>query len=275
MIVVLLVLWGLCFGSFVNALVWRLYTQPKAKSMKLKASDLSVLKGRSMCVHCHHTLAWYDLVPVISWLVLGGKCRYCNKPVSWQYPLVELSTATMFIVSYIFWPHGFDLAGIVQFVYWLIFLVGFIALMVYDFRWMRLPNKIVYPLLWLAVSQVIIISAIRGDISGLLVAAFGSVALGGLFYCLFQISAGKWIGGGDVKLGFVLGLLAGGFLESMLILFIASIIGTLGSLPMLTKGKKGLKKRIPFGPMLILGCLIVYLFGASILDWYMNLVFIV
>jgi prepilin signal peptidase PulO-like enzyme (type II secretory pathway) len=179
MIYALLVVFGLTFGSFVNALIWRLHEQAtrnvtalakkqspssshskgasKAKvtdtnsrsvSSKLwssaaifrKAKDdpLSVVYGRSMCPHCKHQLAERDLVPLFSWLSLRGRC---------QYPVVELLTAILFVLSYVFWPSGFHGAGLFEFIEWLILIIGFMALAVYDLRWYLLPDKIVMPLL--------------------------------------------------------------------------------------------------------------------------------
>lgn len=272
-IIVLAVL-GLSLGSFANALVWRLHTQPQTKSLKLKAKDLSMLHGRSMCVHCHHVLTWYDLLPVVSWLSLGGKCRYCKKPISVQYPLVEILTAALFVMSYMVWPNGFDGIGATLFVFWLVLIVGFMAMFVYDLRWMILPDRLTYPLIALAGLQVVIHSVWARDFSIIVGSVMGLVVVGGLFYVLFQISDGKWIGGGDVKLGFILGLLAGGIIEGMLLIFIASLLGTLTSIPLIAK-KGGLKKRIPFGPLLITATIFVYLFGQNILDWYQNQIFLI
>src|SRR5579864_137748 len=110
MIYVVLVVLGLSLGSFVNALVWRLHEQESVtKRRKSKKVDLSILHGRSICPNCHHELAVRDLVPVLSWLSLKGTCRYCGKPISWQYPIVEAATASLFILSYVYWPadlHG-------------------------------------------------------------------------------------------------------------------------------------------------------------------------
>src|SRR5580700_9634934 len=120
MIIVVLAVLGLCLGSFVNALVWRLHEQSnpkqktknkKQKAKQLSANELSILRGRSMCPDCHHQLAAKDLVPVISWLDLRGKCRYCHRPISIQYPLVELATAGLFVFSYFFWPLAFNGVG--------------------------------------------------------------------------------------------------------------------------------------------------------------------
>lgn len=278
MIIVALLVLGLCFGSFVNALVWRMHEQSKPKA-KRKASDskLSLAKGRSMCVHCGHELGASDLVPVLSWLSLRGKCRYCKKPISWQYPIVELITALLFIISYLYWPDFQDfqggtleIAGVVGFVVWLICLVGFMALIVYDLRWMLLPNKIIFPLLGLAGAGAVTNSALSGSIEPLVSSVAGMAVGGGLFYILFQLSSGKWIGGGDVKLGFLLGLLLGAPSLSFLMLFIASLLGSLVSIPLLISKKVGPKTRIPFGPFLISSAIIVQLFGEHIISWYLD-----
>src|SRR5262245_41082320 len=105
--VLILTVFGLCWGSFVNAFVWRLHELETNKRLsKSQKKKLSILHGRSMCPDCHNELAWYDLLPVVSWLSLKGKCRYCGKPISWQYPFVEALTAALFVLSYVFWPYG-------------------------------------------------------------------------------------------------------------------------------------------------------------------------
>lgn len=265
-----LILLGLCFGSFVNAFVWRLHElEVKRKLTNKQRKELSVTRGRSMCVHCRHELAWYDLLPVVSWLSLKGRCRYCHKPISWQYPLVEVLTAASFVVSYLAWPYGFGLLGLILFTLWLVFLICFVALAVYDIRWMLLPNRIVYPLIGLAVLQVFIRVALTGEVVGVISGALlGFVAIGGFFYMLFQVSDGKWIGGGDVKLAFVIGPLVGSGALSLMVIFIASMLGTLVSLPFMASKSLKASSRIPFGPFLILATIIVYLYGERILSWY-------
>jgi leader peptidase (prepilin peptidase)/N-methyltransferase len=269
---VILVLLGLCFGSFVNALVYRLHEQKRTKKNK----NLSVLHGRSMCVHCHHTLAWYDLLPVISWLSLRGRCRYCHKPISIQYPLVEIMLATLFVLSYVYFPYQLsDIRHQILFVFWLVFLTGFMAMGVYDLRWMILPDKLTYPLTGLAAIQVIVQAVIAQDYGIIAGAGLGLFSVGGFFYVLFQVSNGKWIGGGDVKLGFLLGLLAGGLIEGLMVVFVASLLGTLAMVPLLIARKQTLQKRIPFGPFLIAATIIVYLFSARSIGWYQTQLFLV
>jgi prepilin signal peptidase PulO-like enzyme (type II secretory pathway) len=283
MIEVLLAVLGLVFGSFVNALVWRINEQSKlakqskkSKSLKNKATpskytkkDLSILKGRSMCPSCQHTLASKDLIPLLSWLQLGGKCRYCHKSISVQYPLVELSMALLFLASYIWWPFMLHGSQIALFVLWLAILVGLLALVVYDIRWFLLPNRIIYPLSVLAIAYAIISIFSSGKVlTNLLDVVIAVVIGGGIFYLLFQVSGGKWIGGGDVRLGWLLGLIAGTPGKAVLFIFLASIIGTLVSLPLLLNKRLKKSSLIPFGPFLIAGMVITELFGSRMIHWY-------
>lgn len=267
MIIVVLALLGLCLGSFVNALVWRVHEQAALKKKKVP-KELTISQGRSMCPNCKHQLGFWDLLPVVSWLSLKGKCRYCHKPISWQYPLVELVTALLFIFSYLYWPHDWSSLGIFQFAVWLIMLVGFMALTVYDTRWQILPNKIVYPLGFIALGQLIVLTIAKQDLAVVVTAAIGVLCLGGLFYALFQLSDGKWIGGGDVRSGVVIGILVGGPFNAVLVLFFASLLGTAVSLPSLLHKKSMMKSRVAFGPFLLAATVIVYLFGASLVTWY-------
>ncbi|MBA3758301.1 prepilin peptidase [Candidatus Saccharibacteria bacterium] len=267
MVYLVLIMLGLCFGSFVNALVWRIHETAYKQSKKTR-KELSILHGRSMCTSCHHVLAWYDLIPVISWASLKGSCRYCRSAISPQYPLVELAVAALFSLAYIAWPYGLEPIGIMLFIFWLIFITGFMALFIYDLRWMLLPNSIVFTLLVLALVQIALHALLEQNYNVIANAAYGFVAVGGLFYVLYQVSGGKWIGGGDVKLGFLLGLLAGGFLEGLMVVFIASLLGTIIAIPLLSMKKQSLTKQIPFGPFLIIALVIVYLYGAAIIEQF-------
>lgn len=267
MIAVLLLVLGLCLGSFINALVWRLHEQDKPKAKQAKA-NLSITKGRSVCTHCKHVLGPLDLIPVLSWVFLRGKCRYCKKPISWQYPAVEILTAVLFVISYLAWPLGFEPLGAAQLIIWLGVLVILLALAVYDIKWMILPDRLVRPLGIVVVAEVIVVALGLSEPWHVAQALIGALCLGGLFWVLFQVSDGRWIGGGDVKLGAVLGLLVGGPVASILLLFLASLMGTIAALPMLLTGKKVLTRKMPFGPFLIAAAVIVYLCGAGLVTWY-------
>lgn len=279
MIIVLLGLVGIIFGSFVNALVWRLHEQEELAGKKGTAAAerrraLSISRGRSMCPHCGHELAAKDLVPVLSWISLRGKCRYCRQPISWQYPLVELVTGALFAVSYAAWPLGLQKVGLFELVLWLVFVVGFVALAVYDLRWFLLPDKIVLPLTLLAALQTVVVALWLGNWTLLWQPLVAAGIIFGLFWLLYQASKGAWIGGGDVKLGIVLGLLVGTPLRAFLVIFFASLLGTLVSIPLLAQGKKGLKVHIPFGPYLLAATVLIVLYGTHIVAWYENLLLV-
>jgi leader peptidase (prepilin peptidase)/N-methyltransferase len=274
MIVIILGLLGLVFGSFVNAFVWRLHEQESLRERKKQPSHaqlakLSILKGRSMCSHCHHELAAKDLVPVLSWLYLRGKCRYCGKRIE-DTPLVELATGALFALSYAAWPLSVHGVGLFQLIVWLAFVVMFVALAVYDLRWFILPDRIVYPLIGLAIAEAIIVAVVNKDARGLLDAGLGALIISGIFYALFQLSGGAWIGGGDVKLAVVLGILAARPLQALLLMFLSSVIGTVCSIPILLRGKKALQTKVPYGPFLLAATVVVVLWGQRMVDWYTN-----
>lgn len=284
----ILFIFGLILGSFVNAFVWRHYSRAelieakdellakkgKKKKELLEIEDrlkaLSVTKGRSMCTHCGHQLAARDLVPVISFLWLKGRCRYCGEKID-DTPVAEVLTAILFAVSYVFWPQTVSGIEWLNFTIWLVFLVGFAALVIYDLRWYLLPHSIVLPLIGLAALYVLVQAFVLDAGPERLVAAFwGALLIGGIFYVLFRVSDEKWIGGGDITLGTLLGLLVGGPAAAFLLIFIASLLGTLVSIPLLVTGRASRSSHLPFGPYLIIAGVIVTLFGQRIIDWYLG-----
>jgi leader peptidase (prepilin peptidase)/N-methyltransferase len=279
MVYLLLIVFGLSFGSFVNALVWRIHDQEeiREKNRRTKADEaalkrLSISRGHSMCLSCKHELRAIDLVPVVSWLWLRGKCRYCGARIP-DTPLVELLVPGLFVISYVWWPY--ELAGwsILPFALWLAALVALVALALYDVRWYLLPNRIVFPLIALALAYRISLAFLPDQqLFGVLLAGFwGVISLAGLFFVLFTVSNERWIGGGDVKLAVALGLFAGGPLAALLLLFIASTAGSLAAIPMLARGQSVRQARVPFGPFLIAGTVVTVLYGAAILRWYTGL----
>jgi prepilin signal peptidase PulO-like enzyme (type II secretory pathway) len=290
MVIATLFCLGVILGSFVNAFVWRLRilenpdevkpTEVKKPSQvkkskktheeELAKKDYSILHGRSMCPQCKHQLVAKDLVPVASWLSLKGRCRYCHKPISWQYPLVELLTGALFALSAWQWPYLLADGQWVLLALWYLFLVFFVALAVYDIRWYELPDRVVWPLVGLAVVFVIIRAAFLKDFGSLWESAFAASIIFGLFWVLFQVSAGQWIGGGDVKLAIVLGLLAGKPLNALLLIFLASLIGTLVSLPPLLVKGRSVKTLVPFGPFLIAATILVVLWGDQVFSVWLD-----
>lgn len=254
---------GAAFGSFSLVLAWRMH------------DGRDWVKGRSACEECGHELSALDMVPILSWLFLRGKCRYCKKPFSKQLLFAELLLGTILASSYAFWP--FSLNSVLEyllFVIWLLICVLLSALFWYDLRWYLLPNKLVYPLLGLSV----VFSVLRGfivDFSFIEVVVLPILAaalLSGLFYAMFTVSKGKWIGFGDVRLAVPLGLILANPINAWLMLFFASILGIVATLPGIVSGKTKLQSKIPFGPLLIVASIIVFLGGEKIVNWYTQLI---
>lgn len=279
MIYVMLIVFGLCLGSFANATVWRLHDQAELRAKKKltdkdkkRLEQLSISKGRSMCLSCGHELAMRDLIPVLSWLWLRGRCRYCGARIP-DTPLAELLVPLVLVASYVWWPFPFGTFWFqLLFVVWSACMVLFVALMLFDARWFTLPDRLTYPLAGLSLAFVLVrIVAEHSTMTDLFSPFLGVVVIAGLFYGLFVVSDGAWIGGGDVKLGLALGLLAGSGLHGFMVIMFASIFGLLATLPQLLAGKAKASSKIPFGPFLLLATVITVLFGSSIADWYAGL----
>jgi len=283
LVVSILALLGLVMGSFAGALVWRLrarqLVEDKAVGEEVDAKEYKKLtpltksgfrEDRSRCLHCGHTLKWYDLIPLVSWVSTGGKCRYCGKWIGWFEPAVELGTALLFVGSYMLWPFPLmTTADIAVFVFWLVAVVLLIILFVYDLKWFLLPNAVVFPLIGVGIAIALIRLTQTFDVPGaLLDYLFASAILSGLYLLLWAISKGRWIGFGDVKLGLALALILGSWQLAFVALFAANLIGSLIVLPGMVTGKISRTARVPFGPLLIAGALFALFVGDLVLNWY-------
>ena len=177
--------------------------------------------------------------------------------------------AALFVASYVFWPVQVHGSEVVVYGLWLVLLIGLLALLVYDLKWMLLPNKIIFSLMGIAAVQAVVrVVSAPSPFHALIGTALGVVIGGGLFYVLFQVSGGRWIGGGDVKLGWLLGLITESGEKSLLLIFLAAVLGTLVSVPLLANKRLKRNSTIPFGPFLIIATALVVLFGGQIVHWY-------
>lgn len=279
-----LVLVGACLGSFAGAMVWRIrarqlqydkdnkepYDHSEYRRLK-KLNGKSLLKDRSQCLTCGYELKWYDLIPVLSWALLRGKCRSCRRPIGKFELLIELGVIAYFVLSYAFWPGGIETGlEVTHFILWLAAGVAMAILFVYDLKWYLLPDSIVIILGAIGLGIVGVSAAETQDVAGTVLSALGGVAvLGGLYAALFAISRGRWVGFGDVKLGAVLTLLLVDWQLAAVALFMANLIGCLIVIPLLLSKKISRNTRVPFGPMLISGAVITWFVGWGILDWYL------
>lgn len=279
-----LALLGLLLGSFIGASTWRLRARQlkadKADGESVDARELKQLSklnnktfqtDRSQCLYCGHQLAWYDLLPLVSWLRLGGRCRYCRRPIGWFEPLIELCTAAFLVLSYIYWPHPLDtVIAVVVFALWLISGLGLLLLLCYDAKWFLLPDKVMFPVITIAaISALLQIAAAPVPAEALLSVLLGCVILSGLYFVLHVASRGKMIGFGDIKLGLALALLLADWRLALVALFLANLIGTMIVLPGLLTKRLSRTSRVPFGPMLIAGWFVAGLWGERLIAWYL------
>lgn len=228
---------GLCVGSFLNVLIDRL---PREES---------IIKKRSYCESCKHKLAWYDLIPLLSFVMLSGKCRYCGFPISFYYPTVELITGVLFVLTFFFLPGE-------SILYYLFIVSSLITIFFIDLKYGIIPDKIVYPSIFL--TFVFIALNTQYLILNTLLSAFGSFLF---FLFLWAITRGRGMGFGDVKYTFLMGLILG-FPNIVVGLYVAFLTGAIVSLILVLWGKKKLKgSTIPFGPFLVFGTIVALFWG--------------
>ena len=240
----IVLLFGLTAGSFLNCVVYRL------------ENNQSFLTGRSFCPKCKHVLAWYDLMPVLSFLLLGGKCRHCQKKISFQYPLVEIAVALLFLAIFYY--------RLPVFSYFLsLFLI---VIFIYDLKHYLILDKVIYP----AIGLTLIYDLLRFDLFtnwNLLISAIGA---SGFFLLIVLASRGKWMGVGDIKLAFLMGLILG-WPNILVALFFAFFSGATIGVGLVLAQRKSFKSEVPFGPFLVAGTLVAMFYGQALINWYLNL----
>ena len=253
---IIIFLSGLAIGSFINALIYRLH---KGKSW---------IRGRSICPSCKHTLAWYDLVPVLSFILLKGRCRYCRKKISLEYPLVELSTGIIFVLIFVL-QNGLKLSAINYQQLAIFFLNLFVAtiliiVFIYDLKHYLILDKVILP----AIAVVFIANILLGKSwSNMLIPAF---AISAFFLFQFLISRGRWIGLGDLRLGFFMGIVLG-WPNAILALFLAYVLGSVISVFLVIFKAKNWHSEIPFACFLCPATFIAMLWGNQLLQWYLRI----
>lgn len=249
----LVFLLGLILGSFLNSWMWRV-----RENIRILA------KTRSMCVSCRRQLKWYENIPLFSWLVLCGKCRTCKKNIPFHYVLVELATA--FLMMFVVYQH----VKLVHFSEWgllrdTFFLTLLIIIFVYDWLYRLILSRII----WCGTIIGFAINVLFINYSA--VSLLIGIALGGGFFLLqFLISRGKWIGGGDIRMGVMMGVWLG-WPNILVALFVAYILGAVVGVFLLLFKKANRNTEIPFGTFLALGTFFSIYYGTPLITWYMSL----
>jgi leader peptidase (prepilin peptidase)/N-methyltransferase len=243
---------GLLCGSFLNSVIYRM------------KEIMSVFSHRSHCPHCKEDLKWYDLVPLFSFIALSGKCRKCNKKISWQYPIVELSTALLFVWIYLYF--GLSVMSISLMIISLFLIVIF----VYDLYYEIIPDVIMIPAIgiWILVwiGMVLFDYPMLSSFSNLII---GAIIAGALILFLVVATKGKGMGGADIKLAFLLGFIVG-WPNVLVSLMMAFVLGAVVGIVLIIFKLKKMKSSIAFGPFLIAGFYFVLFYGEKVINWYLR-----
>ena len=240
---ILIFVFGIVIGSFLNVCIYRI---PKKET---------VVSERSHCMKCGYQLAWYDMIPVFSWLCLRGKCRKCKEPISPQYPIVEAVNGVLYVV--VFLVNGLNIESMI----YCMLSSALIVLSVIDWRTYEIPLGINLFILVLGILHLLT------DIGRWPIYVVGFFCVSLFLWILFIVSKGRAIGGGDIKLMAVAGLLIG-WQNIILAFFIGCIIG---SVIHLTRMKISNAERVlAMGPYLAVGIFISTLWGAEMVSWYLS-----
>lgn len=252
-VVVLCGLLGLAIGSFLNVVIWRV---PRGES---------VVRPPSTCPQCGAAIRPFDNLPVVSWLVLRGRCRDCGNPISARYPFVEGLTGALFALTA--WHFGLD-AALPAYLY---FVAVGVALALIDFDVHRLPDALTLPSYGVGLVLLGVAAAVDGEWHGLLRAVIcAAIAFGFYFAVWFAYPAG--MGFGDVKLSGVVGLYLGWLSYGVLAtgLFLGFLLGAAISIGLVAFAGAGRKTRVPFGPFMLVGAYLAFLVGQDLVDAYLS-----
>ncbi len=237
-------IFGLIIGSFLNVIILRL-------------KDSKSLLGRSKCPVCGQVISWYDNIPVLSFILLAGRCRACKNRISWQYPLVELSSGILWLAAYFFSSDSLEVALVLG-----IFFNILLTLFIFDLRWYILPDQIT--LLGIAVALLANVLLGKHWQNIILTALVG----GFWFGWQYLISRGTWVGSGDIRLGVLMGAMLASWQGLGVALFLAYISGASVAIILLLLGKKTWSAKLPFGAFLTATTVISLLWGEAIWGWY-------
>lgn len=247
--------------------------QKSKRSRKLGWRGESPLAGRSRCDHCKRRIAWYDNIPLVSFVLLRGRCRHCHKPISEYHPVLELASGLLVAAAYL--NYGLTGQGAVAALFGLFMLLIF----AYDLRHQIIPNVIVVPAIALALIVLLYqfvlfsnhatwqLTAWSADPESYLLA--GGI-LGLFFLALSVVSKGTWVGGGDLKLAVLIGLTVG-WPNALVAMMLAYLIGAAYAVVLLASRRATMKTAIAFGPMLVIGYFVAAFAGGAVVNWYQGL----
>ncbi len=254
---------GLCIGSFVNVVVMRTLIGEE------------FVHGRSRCDACRRELQWFEMIPLISYLVLRGRCRTCHKEIDMMHPVVELLTGTLFVwwllIGFAFFQLTSQPLLVLQSAFWLVVGLLLLIIVVFDLRAYVIPDLAVLALSFLVIFyRLVLITFAAHQATDFALALMGGGMLLAAFLFLWLITKKQGFGFGDVKLIFPLALLMG-WPRAFVGVFLAFLIGAVVGVGLIFTGRARFGKPIPFGPFLVLGTILALLWGDSLLRWYLGL----
>ncbi|MFH1661813.1 MAG: prepilin peptidase [Candidatus Falkowbacteria bacterium] len=253
-------IFGLIMGSFLNCFILRLHAK-------------KTMLGRSFCPKCKKQIAWYDNIPVLSFLILGGRCRSCKKRISFQYIIVELATGLLFTLSFYIANIQYSISNIqllLIFKYWFLISV-MIIVFIYDLRWYLILDRIVLPSCVIIFSMNLFLGfSSQGGFPSWQNMLISGIIGGSFFLIQFLISRGKWIGGGDIRLGLLMGISLG-WPDVITAIFLAYFMGSIIGLGLIAFKKKKWGSQIPLGVFLSTSTIITLFWGELIIKWYFGL----
>jgi leader peptidase (prepilin peptidase) / N-methyltransferase len=266
-IYIVIFLFGLCIGSFLNVLIDRL---PNGES---------VLVGRSHCDFCNKSLRWYELIPLFSFFIQKFRCRRCHKRLSFQYPLIECITGIGFVIIYTLYPDYISPFWIIGLIDTLIIYAVLLVIFVADLKFQIIPDSmiiigIIASILKLFLNMnIYLLFIIHYTFYITLLIPYFLSALGAclFFFLLWFFTKGRGIGFGDVKLELLLGLL-NGFPGTIFALYVAFLTGAFIGVILILIGKKKWQSKIPFGPFLIAGSIIALIFNNVFIGWWKGVI---
>jgi prepilin signal peptidase PulO-like enzyme (type II secretory pathway) len=263
LVIICLFIFGLIVGSFINVVIYR------------TIHGEQWVKGRSRCDHCKHVIAWYDNIPLLSFIVLRGKCRYCHKKIALQHFVIELMTGVLFVWWYVIGFAFFRLTQtphlVIQPLFWLVVGVFLLIIFVTDWLYQIIPDYANLTLGLLALAYRLYLTGTGAMQHRDFWLAVGvGLGLTAFLGALWAITKGRGMGFGDVKFAMVMGVLLG-WPRGLVAMFLAFVVGAVFGIIMIGLRLKKLRERIAFGLFLILGTAIALLWGNSLWDQYMRI----
>jgi len=245
-------LFGLCIGSFLNVCIYRI------------PADLSIVRPASACPACGTTIRWYDNIPVISYLLLRGRCRTCKNSISARYPMVELLCG-LFALAVVL-RFGWHLQSLIYF----LFIAALLVITFIDIDHRIIPDVISLPGIPIGFAASFLLPQVTWQASLL-----GIVIGGGSLYAVawsYRLLTGKdGMGGGDIKLLAMIGAFIG-WQGVLFTIMASSFAGTIVGLIVMIKQRKGMKLAVPFGPFLAIGAILYIFWGPQLIHWYLGIV---